>query len=177
MGRCASSLRAVNWTGRITAPLGFAISALVFGAVAWMGARESGASGLSQDEFAGPETCRSCHQAEYESWARSPHARATNSLPENARRDPRCLRCHATSVEQNLLGVSCEACHGAGKYYWPSYVMRDRELSRLVGLRDQSPETCKTCHTADAPSLEPFDYDKAWRQIAHGKKSQAPAGK
>lgn len=68
-----------------------------------------------------------------------------------------------------LLGVQCEQCHGPGRLYAPSYVMRDRELSRALGLVDPTPASCRSCHTEGAPSLEAFDYATLWARIDHSK--------
>ena len=75
----------------------------------------------------------------------------------------------AAAKDKALLGVQCEQCHGPGKLYQPDYVMRDRELSRLLGLVDATPAGCLACHTEGAPSLEPFDYRTLWARIDHGR--------
>ena len=75
----------------------------------------------------------------------------------------------AAAKDPTLLGVQCEQCHGPGKLYQPDYVMRDRELSRLLGLVDATPTGCLACHTEGAPSLEAFDYRTMWARIDHGK--------
>lgn len=75
----------------------------------------------------------------------------------------------AAAKDGALLGVQCEQCHGAGKLYQPDYVMRDRELSRLLGLVDATATGCLACHTEGAPSLEPFSYRTAWARIDHGR--------
>jgi hypothetical protein len=65
--------------------------------------------------------------------------------------------------------VGCERCHGPGKYYVPSFVMKDRELARAVGLVDAKPEHCVQCHTEGTPSIRPFKFDEMWAKIDHGK--------
>jgi hypothetical protein len=64
--------------------------------------------------------------------------------------------------------ITCERCHGPGKYYYPSYVMRDRELARAVGLLEPSERTCLGCHTESTPSLTRFEYAKKLPLIEHG---------
>jgi hypothetical protein len=75
----------------------------------------------------------------------------------------------ASEDSARLAGVQCESCHGGGKYYAASYVMRDKVLARAVGLQDPGDATCKHCHDNSSPSLQPFDYAAAWARIAHGK--------
>ena len=83
--------------------------------------------------------CRDCHQAEYDVWSQSQHARGYMALHRTTqaraiadamgesliKRDSLCLRCHYTPVattveanEQNLAagaGVSCQSCHGEAR--------------------------------------------------------------
>lgn len=127
----------------------------------------------------GPETCKACHPSAYEAWLATPHARARESLPARSRNDAACLSCHAPDAEDGLAGVSCEACHGAGRLYAAPYVMRDEELSRALGLQDPGEKTCVACHTDATPSLVKFEYGRKVALIAHGKEPppEAPAKK
>lgn len=124
----------------------------------------------------GPESCKACHAAAYEAWKASPHARARESLPERSRDDARCLSCHAPQAGDGLSGVSCEACHGAGRLYSARYVMKDAELARAVGLVEPGERTCLACHTESTPSLERFEYARKLPLIHHREASPpAPA--
>jgi hypothetical protein len=115
----------------------------------------------------GPETCKACHPAAFEAWRNGPHARARESLGERHANEPRCLSCHAPDAEDGLAGVSCEACHGPGRVYAASYVMRDPELARAVGLVDPGEKTCAACHTEATPSLVRFDFARKLPLIRH----------
>ncbi len=138
----------------------------------------------SAAERVGSETCKSCHAAAYDAWRASAHAKAAEALSPAQREDPRCTHCHAPDLARALQdsyamgrepgaaphaegGVTCEACHGAGQYYSPSYVMRDAELARAVGLVDPGQKSCLACHTADSPSLLPFDFASKVKLIDH----------
>ena len=119
-------------------------------------------------DFLGPETCQGCHPDAYQSWRQSAHSRAKDSLTPAAQKDARCLSCHSPNeAEQRVTGISCEACHGGGQYYAARYVMKDPELSRLVGLTDPSEKGCRTCHDASSPSLKPFDFVTKLKAIEH----------
>jgi hypothetical protein len=125
----------------------------------------------------GPDTCKACHPSAFEAWHNGPHARARESLGERHASDARCLSCHAPDAEDGLAGVTCEACHGAGRLYSASYVMRDPELARLVGLVDPGEKTCAACHTETTPSLVRFDYARKLPLIHHGLEPAAPPAK
>ena len=119
-------------------------------------------------DFLGPESCKGCHPAAYEAWSQSKHARAADSLSDAQRKDARCLSCHSPEQSaQTVAHVTCETCHGAGQYYSPSYVMKDAELARLVGLVDPTEKACRNCHDASSPSLKPFNFVEALKAIDH----------
>ncbi len=118
-------------------------------------------------DLVGPETCKACHPAAYESWRDGPHARASEALPPRHRRDPRCVSCHAPDEAKGISGVSCETCHGPGQLYAVSYVMRDAEQARAVGLEDPNERTCAVCHTESTPSLTRFEYARKLPLIRH----------
>ncbi len=138
------------------------------------------AAGAAAD-LLGPEGCRACHPAAYDAWREGPHARAAEGLNERQRKDARCTSCHAPDQEKGVPGVSCEACHGPGQIYAASYVMRDAELARAVGLADTGEKTCLACHTESTPSLQRFEYARKLPLIEHwdaergARKAGAPA--
>ncbi|MDY7224765.1 multiheme c-type cytochrome [Hyalangium rubrum] len=132
----------------------------------------SGVAGAA--DFVGPESCKGCHPAAYTAWQQSKHARAADSLTESQKKDARCLSCHAPDqAQQNVASVTCETCHGGGQYYSPGYVMKDPELSRLVGLVDPSEKMCRTCHDASSPSLRPFNFVESLKAIDHWSAERA----
>ena len=134
----------------------------------------SGAAGAA--DFVGPESCKGCHPAAYDTWMQSKHARAGDSLSESQRKDARCLSCHAPEqASQGVSHVTCETCHGPGQSYSPSYVMKDAELARLVGLVDPSEKSCRTCHDASSPSLKPFNFVESLKAIDHWSAERASA--
>jgi hypothetical protein len=79
--------------------------------------------------YVGTKRCSSCHFKQYTAWKKTKHCtEAWAKVPTKYRRDPECVKCHVTgygvksgyaagtdpAVLQNLLGVTCEACHGPG---------------------------------------------------------------
>jgi ribosomal protein L37AE/L43A len=132
---------------------------------------------VSAQEFAGAESCKACHPEAYAAWRASKHARALESLTAQQQKDARCVTCHAPDLrERNVASVTCETCHGAGQHYSPEYVMRDPELSRLVGLQDPSEKLCRGCHDASSPSLQPFDFREKLQVIDHWSAERARRG-
>lgn len=129
----------------------------------------AGAAGRAQaHDFLGPESCQSCHVEAYAQWRSSAHARARTSLTPVQQRDARCLTCHSPNEgDQRVQGVSCETCHGGGKYYSTTYVMKDSELSRLLGLVDPTEKACRSCHEGSAPSLKPFEFVARLKAMDH----------
>jgi hypothetical protein len=125
-------------------------------------------------DLLGPESCKGCHPAAYDAWTQSKHARAMDSLSEAQKKDARCLSCHAPQqASQGVAHVTCESCHGGGQYYSASYVMKDSELTRLVGLQDPSEKSCRTCHDASSPSLTPFNFGESLKAIDHWSPDRA----
>ena len=125
----------------------------------------------SAENYIGSERCRACHEFEFQVWERSAHHRADGALTEAQRADPKCNTCHTMAAEtgDNATSVGCERCHGPGKYYYPDYVMKDRELARAVWLVDSKPEQCTQCHTEGTPSIRPFSFKEMWAKMDHGK--------
>ena len=147
-------------------------SALCLAALALPAGRPAFASDL-----VGPASCRSCHAEAYRIWSASAHARATLSLTAEQRKQPLCLQCHsrdeARSGQAEVTGVSCETCHGPGRWYQPSVVMRDKELAHAFGLADPTPSSCKVCHGGETPSLRKFEVKEAMERIDHWSADRA----
>lgn len=119
-------------------------------------------------DFVGAESCKACHPEAFRIWTQGKHARAKDSLTPAQQKDARCLSCHSPDeAEKGVAHVTCETCHGAGQYYAASYVMKDSELVRLVGLVDPNEKACRTCHDASSPSLKPFDFVEKLKLIDH----------
>jgi hypothetical protein len=130
----------------------------------------------------GAETCGSCHVQEYVQWKKTPHAMALAKLSSVQQRNRGCRGCHTTAPQSeraDLSGVQCEACHGFGQFYAPANIMKDKVLSRLMGLKPVTKATCMVCHTKDGPGLSPFNYTEKRALILHrptqGVRASGPA--
>ena len=151
------------------------------------------APGSAGHKFVGVHACGTCHRSaemgfQWSRWRLSAHSGAYGILASekaleiareagisgDPQQSPACLRCHTTgggdlssALSSFTLdeGVGCEACHGPGSDYQPEAVMRDRTASTAAGLRMGDRKLCATCHE-DAHGM-PFDYERAWKKIAH----------
>jgi hypothetical protein len=158
-----------------------------------------------QYNFIGTKACKKCHIKQFKSWAKTKMANAYDILKPGERieakkrvsLDPEkdyteaseCLPCHTTgyglpggfiSAEETpqLLGVSCETCHGAGSEYSKKQYMhtKNKEYKRAdiikVGLVSPvTGEMCTSlCHNKKSPFFdknEPFDFKKRKDQGTH----------
>lgn len=102
-------------------------------------------------EYVGADKCKMCHKVEFSSWETTTHAKATDSAKASTERafTPDCLKCHATNASEELAGVQCEACHGAGGDYKKMSIMKDVEAAKANGLVIPTQATCDGCHTGD----------------------------
>ncbi len=124
----------------------------------------------------GADACGQCHPGAMKAWLQSPHARANSRLPAANRADSRCIRCHGLAGSEAGC-VQCETCHGPGRMYAKRYVMKDKELSRLVGLTDAKLEDCRRCHTDTSPGLSLFAPEQAWLLVRHGQEPKPEPAK
>jgi peroxiredoxin len=136
-------------------------------------------------DHVGSEACRSCHEAEFATWAAGPHAAALASLArEQKQGDPDCLRCHTTGFGKSggfppdadvadhpdLARVGCESCHGPGGNHVAEGATR---LGSIVSLGDKCDscvilQICGSCHDdANDPGFEFEVLDKI-EKIRHG---------
>lgn len=117
----------------------------------------------TQADYVGSEACQSCHAAEFETWASSPHGHALESLEKEEKADdPSCLACHTTAFDKpggfapgqppdaqtDLARVGCESCHGPGG----DHVGEDaKRVGTILSLGDKCDscvilKICGSCH-------------------------------
>ena len=127
--------------------------------------------------FAGANSCKDCHEAEYEVWSTSAHRHAIESLKKTSDHfNPECLRCHVTGYGEGdrgfvnfvrtpeLADVQCEACHG----FSLKHSQRPQVFFTGPNPNTQRPvreRFCLRCHTQEnSPN---FDHEVYWAKIAH----------
>ncbi len=111
-------------------------------------------------EYAGAESCRACHESEWEAWSRTKHAHAFETLAvTDDWNNARCIGCHTTgakdkfyldadSMDPARLNVQCEECHGPGAAHVAS-----------PGPLKANPKRCTVCHDpVNSPGFEWTSY-------------------
>lgn len=124
------------------------------------------------DAYVGAGRCASCHAEAFQVWqAKDPHAKAHLSLPPDRRNDLKCTGCHSPDPGGVFAGVQCESCHGSGRAYSFTFVMKDQGLSRVLGLTNAGEKRCLTCHIGHGDSkgggAQKFDYRQKLGAIVH----------
>jgi len=111
------------------------------------------------DGYAWAESCRNCHQAEYDAWAKTKHATALDRL-SSGDQEKDCLTCHVTGPKTRVFdgrkvlnrGVQCEACHGAAAAHAADPNVR----TGLVKVPSEA--LCSECHSDKSPRYKGFFY-------------------
>ena len=116
-------------------------------------------------------SCNDCHEEAYQSWTKTDHAKAFQTLVDKGRQfNPDCLVCHTTRFEEpggfsvtaqekELRNVQCEECHGDASAH-----LEDPES---VPQGNPGMETCIECHTEHrCPDFEK-NYSHEWEKIKH----------
>jgi hypothetical protein len=118
--------------------------------------------------YAWADSCKSCHQAIYDAWAKTKHAVALNRL-SNAEQEKECVGCHVTGAKTKITdggrkvlnaGVQCEACHSGGA----AHARDPKAKTGLVRVPPSS--TCEQCHNDKGPHFKGFWYD-AMKTFVH----------
>ncbi len=112
----------------------------------------------------GYKECATCHEEIVNSWLKTRHAKAFESLKKTSQEGlPGCVPCHVTGYDEpggyvdfeitpELIGVQCEECHGPGK----AHTTNPGEKSGITTKTGD--KKCKKCHT---PGQDPnFNYGK-----------------
>ncbi len=130
--------------------------------------------------YAGTQSCAACHATAMKTWQGSGHARAFATLVAfKADADPNCIACHTVGFatvsgyrrefgDAKLVDVGCESCHGPGSAHVEQRRGGGEVTAKFhpVGAGD-----CRKCHHGEFS--RPFEYDKFWPAIAHGKEPAA----
>jgi hypothetical protein len=131
--------------------------------------------------YAGTQSCLECHPSAANVWQKSGHAHAFQTLlAKKADADPKCIGCHTIGFATlsgyqrefagaKLTDVGCESCHGPGSLHVkerkavpPGQIAEVNFKFRPLAAGD-----CRKCHYGEFS--RPFDWDKFWQEIKHGK--------
>ncbi|MBI5389734.1 ammonia-forming cytochrome c nitrite reductase subunit c552 [Candidatus Woesearchaeota archaeon] len=129
--------------------------------------------------YAGAEKCGTCHKPIYESWNKTKHANAYDTMLYAYNMLTATGRGIRPWVEIGRTKEWCEQCHTTGRYANGTYVLKNIQCERchLLGKEhiqagggkgtqkvDWSAELCRQCHGG---SQHP-QYDD-WKQSAHSR--------
>jgi hypothetical protein len=99
--------------------------------------------------YVGSNACKKCHEAIYDIWKASPHAKAYETLVKDAKNpslrqyDPECIECHVTGwayktgftdemKTKHLRNNGCENCHGPGS----EHILAQRGQIKVPNLKE-----------------------------------------
>lgn len=120
------------------------------------------------DTYLGAAKCSECHQPYEESWKKTRHAGAFDSLIKAGKsNDPECIACHTVGFGEKggfftlettpeLANVQCEECHGLDRQHINDF---SRPMTRVTE------KVCLKCHTGE--NSPDFDYPVYLKKIIH----------
>jgi len=166
-----------------------------------IGIKDIGKLRVPKAAYAGNDACRQCHEAAYQKWLATKHARSfvpmrsmmgmmmgeeqgvTACCPAKS---GKCLPCHATAHDVPAAhrgpgfrmgeGVACEKCHGPGGDHVQA--MEDPKSGADGTVEVPGEDFCWTCHqpkkSHEKLESHPFNRAKAWKKIAHPMSMERP---
>ncbi|PIU48311.1 MAG: hypothetical protein COS94_02730 [Candidatus Hydrogenedentes bacterium CG07_land_8_20_14_0_80_42_17] len=141
-----------------------AVSTVLVGTVIMMGSfntpsiADETSNSNSKLKYVGAEKCKMCHIKQYKSLAETGMSKTWDRIKDAEGKD-KCYACHTTGFGQpggftsfeatpNLVGVQCEACHGAGSAHL-AVPMSGKEAGRATIQRKVT--SCVNCHNPHVP--------------------------
>jgi len=131
----------------------------------------AGAYSEQSASYVGWQKCSPCHSAISDTWQKTRHAKAIESLKKTGQENlPACVKCHVTGYEKDggfidheltpeMAGIQCEACHGPGSNHIT-------DLTAKTIVKEAGASLCRQCHTE---GQDPgFDYEAKVKNI-HGE--------
>jgi excinuclease UvrABC ATPase subunit len=129
-------------------------------ALAWIVGCAATAAAQEGPQYAGADSCKTCHQAIYDVWANTKHAKTFNRLSAEDKKTE-CVRCHVTGTAEQIAaeadapkfpGAQCESCHGPGSLH-----VADPKV--MTGVAKKPAErACTKCHNDKSPHYHGFMY-------------------
>lgn len=127
-------------------------------------------------QYTGSESCKLCHEYEYEKWSSKAHAHAYATLERvGSQYDPKCVVCHVVGMEMMsgfvseektdyLKNVGCENCHGPGSEH-----IRTQGVTKTTEPRSD----CTDCHTPETSSNYAGNEQLYLEKITHWREPNA----
>lgn len=134
-------------------------------------------------KYIGVSKCKMCHSKQYKAWLETKHAKALETLTKaddkavtdmskrldvtvNGKPDasPECLKCHVTNANASEVGVTCEACHGAGSAH---FAAKKEDKKKAINTNPDE-KVCKICHTEK--TCPDFKFEEYVKKGVHSVK-------
>jgi len=126
----------------------------------------------AQKTYLPPEFCGKCHQAQYEQWLSTKHARAVETLAEQKRMDKSCLPCHSLEfrlrgvvTERKNRGVECVDCHVELQDPTTAQMHGQRPGERPTTRIVEAEKVCTSCH--DQQNSPNFNLQTYLPKVVH----------
>jgi formate-dependent nitrite reductase cytochrome c552 subunit len=150
--------------------LGICLRVALLGTMA-LGVGVRAGAAATDGPYAGADKCGPCHQAIYQAWLTTKHAKALGKLDASQRKSA-CISCHVTGSPEMIAAdgdkpsfpnVQCEACHGAGQ----AHAQDPNVRAGLTARPDEG--DCTRCHNDRSPHFHGFLYS-AMKSFVHQTK-------
>jgi hypothetical protein len=128
-------------------------------------------AGAAAPTYVGVDKCKLCHKVQFDSWSKTKHAKAFDSLKPEDKKNKECVGCHVTGGNVEMAGVQCEGCHGAGSEYRAIGVMKDKAKAVAAGLKMPVEKDCLVCHNKKSPTFKGFNFADAVKKVHDHKKA------
>ena len=127
-------------------------------------------------KYSGSESCKPCHEYEYEKWSSRAHAHAYATLERvGSAFDPECAVCHVVGMKYEsgfvseqktgyLKNVGCENCHGPGSEHIKSWGKAKTAGAKLA---------CADCHTSETSGDYGGNEELYFEKIIHWREPNA----
>jgi hypothetical protein len=128
-------------------------------------------------KYVGEKACKTCHKAQYDSWATTKHANAWATLKPEDQKKAECMGCHMTgktAADSMIVNVTCESCHGPGSEYKSMKTMKDHALAVAAGVLTPNEATCTQCHNKNSPTFKEFKFAEAIKTGVHVHPEKKP---
>ena len=106
------------------------------------------AKGAQASDFVGSETCKACHEDQYNSWEKSPHWKTTLDTKGGPARE------------------GCEACHGPGA----AHVAGGGDITKIFSFQNASTkevnDRCMTCHAGGTEHMNAINSVHAKNDVS-----------
>ncbi len=128
------------------------------------------AAAVAAPTYIGADKCKLCHKLQFDSWSKTKHAKAFDSLKPEEKAKKECVDCHVTAGRTDLPGVQCEACHGPGSDYKAINIMKDKAKAIAAGMRIPTEKDCVVCHNKKSPTFKGFNFAESVKKVHEHKK-------